>query len=260
MGDILKFDNVLNVRDFGGQGLLSGQGKTYLGKLYRGAQISKMSPSDSQKFSDFDISLIIDFRYRTERNRQPSRFEGEYNPQILELLAAHEPETEEGLAPHEAFILHDLNSVQDARNYMLGSYGERPHYPAFTELASRTLKTMAAEGSVIYVHCAAGKDRTGTFVAILLMLLGVSDADVMEDYMRTRQAVDFNVIKQMAAQKMQERYGRPYDPEALEPFFGVYPEFLQRSLEKIGDVESYVKSVLGLTKGEISNLRNHYIG
>ena len=230
-----------------------------MGKLFRGAQISQMSPSDIDQFDGFDISMIIDFRYQTERTRQPSKFGGSFNPEVLELLTRHEPENEDGLAPHEAFILHDLNSVKDAKNYMLGSYGERPNYPAFTELAGRALKNMAQSGNTIYVHCAAGKDRTGTFVAIILMLLGVSAKDVFEDYMRTRDAIDFHVIKNIAAQKMEERYGRPYDPNALEPFFGVYPEYLQNSLDQIGDIHTYAKTVLGLTKRDISNLQNYYI-
>ncbi len=258
MGSIINFDNVLNVRDFGGQAVTEGQGHIPLGELYRGAQLSKTSLADRVKFFNFGINLVIDFRYHPERVRQPSRFGEKFNPEILELLKQNEPPNEDGLAPHESFILNDLNSANDAQNYMLASYGERPHYPAFSELASRALKHMSVSGGAVYVHCAAGKDRTGTFAAIVLMLLGVCLDDVMEDYLRTRQAVDFNAIKHMAAEKMKERYGRPYNPDALEPFFGVYPEFLQASLDKIGDVHTYAKTVLGLTSEHLAGLEMHY--
>jgi rhodanese-related sulfurtransferase len=49
-----------------------------------------------------------------------------------------------------------------------------------------------ADGSVL-VHCAAGKDRTGIGVALVLRLLGVSHHDVIADYLLTddaRAAVD----------------------------------------------------------------------
>jgi rhodanese-related sulfurtransferase len=44
-----------------------------------------------------------------------------------------------------------------------------------------------ADGPVL-VHCAAGKDRTGVGVALVLRLLGVSHGDVIADYLLTDEA------------------------------------------------------------------------
>ena len=69
MHRILKFDNILNVRDYGGHDLSGGR-KVVLGKLFRGAQLSSMSQAEQQRLAGLDISLLIDLRYLPERQRQ----------------------------------------------------------------------------------------------------------------------------------------------------------------------------------------------
>lgn len=258
MGEILKFDSVLNVRDFGGQAITGG-GRVITDKLFRGAQLSSMSERDRKKLSGFGVSLLVDMRYRSERERQATQLGSGFAPDIFTLLKEHDQKDVDALAPHEMFVIHELGTQDDARRYMMESYTDRPESPAFISLTSRSLKQLAQGQDTLYVHCAAGKDRTGTFAAILLMILGVSPDDIMEDYMRTREVVDFHLIIEMTAKKMQERYGRPYDTEALMPFFGVEPDFLNASLNIIGDIQKYAYDILGLTSAEIDDLRRHYI-
>ena len=43
---------------------------------------------------------------------------------------------------------------------------------------------LAEEGAIVQ-HCRGGKDRTGYGVALIQLLLGVSEADVMHDYLLT---------------------------------------------------------------------------
>ena len=160
--------------------------------------------------------------------------------------AEHDQTDPNELAPHEAFAIRELNTADDARRYMLGSYSDRPTSLGFAGLTARSLKRMAVSGEASYVHCAAGKDRTGTFAAILLMLLGVSQGDVMDEYMRTQDAVDLDLIIPMITLKMEERYGRKFTSEALRPYFHVEPEYLERSLQAIGDIQKYAHDVLAL--------------
>ena len=47
---------------------------------------------------------------------------------------------------------------------------------------------LAADGPVLF-HCSTGKDRTGVAAALLLMALGVSDADIVANYMLSKDLV-----------------------------------------------------------------------
>jgi len=254
---ILQFDNILNVRDYGGHNLPNGR-KVVLGKLFRGAQLSAINKAEQQRLSGMNISLLIDLRYLPERKRQSTPLSDLFKPDIFEFEAAHDQTDPNELAPHEAFAINELNTAGDARRYMLGSYEDRPLDPGFAGLTAKSLQRMAKTGEGTYVHCAAGKDRTGTFSAILLMLLGVSSGDVTAEYMRTQDAVDLDTIIPLITKKMEKRYDRSFSAGALRPYFHVEPEYLERSLKVIGDIEKYAREVLRLSSQDIGNLRAHY--
>ena len=63
-----------------------------------------------------------------------------------------------------------------------------------------------AEGATV-VHCAAGKDRTGTVVGLALSVAGVADEDVVADYVATGERIE-RVVERLRA--------RPAYGEALE--------------------------------------------
>lgn len=259
MSQVLSFDNVLNVRDFGGLKCEDGA-LVKLGCLFRGAQLSKMSDADRGQFQENEVSLIVDLRYRPERDRQKTVWDNEYVPQTLvyadELCAGADTK----MAPHEAFIVDELRTAHQAHDYMLRSYGQRPHDPGFVAICRDALHMMAKTGAHIYIHCAAGKDRTGSFAALILLMLGVHRDDVMEEYMRTQSALDIEPIIQFSIKKMQTRFGKPFDADVLRPFFSVCPEYLEQSLEAIGNVDHYLSAVLALNGDHIANLKTHYVG
>ncbi len=249
---ILDFDQVLNMRDFGGYagqyGLLSS------GRLFRSAHLNKATSKDLECLRVLDIGLIVDLRYLAERERQPNKWPEHHAARTLAFDA-----TRSGQAPHEAFMQNDLNVAEDARQYMLSSYSDRPGNASFQDIFRDTLNHMSDENSSLLVHCAAGKDRTGTLVALIQSLLGMSNQDIMDDYMLTMTAVDVDSFLSPAALMMEKRFGRPYDPEALRPMFGVEAQYLEAALNNMGDAETYAADILGLTSDRIEKIRSNYI-
>ncbi len=254
---IKDFKTILNFRDFGGYATVDG-GRVRPDMLFRSAHLNNANAQEQQRLADLNIGLIVDLRHAPERERQPSKLLQGHAPRVLTY-----PDPEHGesgkVAPHEAFMQHDLHRSEDARNYMLGSYSARPDDPGFRQIFGDTLRHMAASGDPILVHCAAGKDRTGTLCAIIKGALGVDREDIMEDFMLTLQAVDIDSFLAPAAQMFSQRYGREIDPEALRPMFGVEPAYLESSLAAIEDMPRYIRDNLGITDTEKAALRAAYI-
>jgi rhodanese-related sulfurtransferase len=86
------------------------------------------------------------------------------------------------------------------------------------------------------IHCAAGKDRTGVSVALLLRLVGVSREDVVDDYLASADALDAILAR---LQKIAGREHRETLPKA----------FLEVPVEAIVSVLDYWDSHEGGTEG-----------
>jgi protein-tyrosine phosphatase len=76
-------------------------------------------------------------------------------------------------------------------------------YPAYLSRRPETVvgavrEAMRPEGHPVLVHCAAGKDRTGVIVALLLSVLGVREDDIVEDYMLSAASVEPVLVRLLA--------------------------------------------------------------
>lgn len=98
-------------------------------------------------------------------------------------------------------------------------------YAAVLESAAPLLvelvrEVVDAEGPVL-IHCAAGKDRTGIAVALLMRLVGVGRDDAMADYVRTNDhlpAIDAR-LRALAGNERRDELPREYFhvvPDALD--------------------------------------------
>lgn len=256
------FQSIYNFRDFGGYAGLDGR-PVVTGTLFRSAHLHNLGEDDRNAIDDLPVGTVVDLRHAPERKRQPSK----WPPVPARAMVLTQPtnSAREGasVAPHEAFTETQLYTADDARGYMLNSYRTRPHDDGFKALFSDTLNRMTepveTDTPGILVHCAAGKDRTGTLCALIQGLLGVSDEDIMADYMLTETAVDIEAILQPAALMFTKRYGRDIDADALRPMFGVEPGYLKASLDAMGDMETYATDVLGLSPDRLTLIRARYL-
>lgn len=116
---------------------------------------------------DWPPSLVIDLRSPTESDAIHPLARPGVRVVNLPLLEALQP----GAAPVES--LHGL--------YLLMLEQASMH------LVELVREVGTAQGTTL-IHCAAGKDRTGVSIALLLRLVGVSRQHVLDDYLLTSHA------------------------------------------------------------------------
>ena len=139
---------------------------------------------------------------------------------------------------------------------MVAGAAEMVTSPVRCEEFALLLESVAADRATpSVIHCSAGKDRTGWAAASLLMLLGVSDDDVMHDYLLTNE--ELMPVMQTVLDKFAAAGG---DPDLLLPVVGVEADYLDAALDemrsKYGTVEDYFTRALGIDAAAQQSLRD----
>jgi protein-tyrosine phosphatase len=108
------------------------------------------------------------------------------------------------------------------------------------------------------VHCAAGKDRTGMFVAFLMEALDAPRQHVLSDYAFT------DVLRPNRVQHDRELLDKAgIEPDAVRSLFESPAEALQGALESLeaefGDVQGFLMRAAGVAPESLRRLREQLI-
>ena len=241
---VLTLQGGCNFRDIGGYRTADGR-QVQWGKVFRTGVLSYVTAGDHTSLGALGIRTICDLRRAEERLKEPTRWpdetartlhwDDESDVQSLRKYAARQPATGEGMFAAMLDLYRGLPSRMSAR--------------------IRGLLTSVVEGHLpIVVHCAAGKDRTGVAIAVLLWALGVPRDTVVEDYLLTNEVGNFEVFirgrehAQLGlADAKHPLLAMPEDIRRVA--FSADPAFLSAAFEvidELGGIEGYVEQVLGL--------------
>ncbi|RZI99616.1 MAG: tyrosine-protein phosphatase [Brevundimonas sp.] len=241
---IHRFDALDNFRDYGDYATAAGR-RVAPGRLFRSAHQARVSDADLEKFAAFDIGAIVDLRRRGERRDQPSKRPAGWTGQVLESDLGFD-----GEAPHITFLKTSDLTVDAGRTFMTGVYRTLPFDPAHIDLFGRYFRVLAETDQAVLIHCAAGKDRTGTLAALTHHLLGVHRDDMIADYLLTNTAVDLDRVAPRVARQLQDMTGRVAAHDAVVAFLGVEPVYLETAFAEIearhGSIDAYLEQALGV--------------
>jgi protein-tyrosine phosphatase len=171
----------VNFRDIGGYRTQDGR-QTAFGKVFRTGVLSYLTDEDHAQMNALNVRTICDLRRADERMREPT---------IWRDAATLPLHWDDGAQPPtiRAIATRHPNTAAGMRAAMCDLYRALPEWmaPRMTDLFAHL-----AEGSTpLIVHCAAGKDRTGIAIALLLAALDVPYELILADYLATNEAGDF---------------------------------------------------------------------
>lgn len=248
-----------NVRDLGGY---PAGGDRLVGprRLLRGELLAQpggtetrqsvFDPSTSAEFSDLGLRTVLDLRSRHEMASSPSAWAAATGAAVVAL-----PIEEGGEGT-------DTNYVRKLLDGEMAGFTEDDMTAFYLRTLDRQASTFAAvvehlagPGTLpALIHCAAGKDRTGLAVALVLELLGTPRDVVVEDYALTEVLRPDRIA---AYRTLFDEAGR--DPETARVLFGSPAQSMADVLVHLdttyGGAEAYLVDKGGLTAGAPARLR-----
>lgn len=168
----LPMDGPVNFRDLGGYSGLDGR-QVRWGRVFRSDRLDSTSSVDRQRISDMGITTVFDLRAAAEVAEAADHLPDG----VTHVHLAMSSDGVRARTMMERIAAGDLvsfTSEQMVDGYLL-------MLEVFPGHIARVIESVAA-GETSVVHCTAGKDRTGITAMILLLICGVSDADILDDY------------------------------------------------------------------------------
>ena len=261
----LEFKSLRNARDFGGMVTADGK-KIRPGVIIRCASLYKLDKKDIAKLSEeYKVSKIFDLRSPHEKEKKPDAVipgaQNIENPYF-------DADTLAMTSGMGSDVRSAIKRAENRQELIDGVPDLATVYPIMVtsdyavSQMSKCIKIIFSnrEGSVIF-HCTAGKDRTGMTAAVILKLLGVSDEDILEDYMFTNNTFEktssfySRLIRVFMRDKiLAEKVRKVFlcDEQYIDAFFNAADE-------RFGSFENFVSEGLGITQTEVEDFKNYIL-
>lgn len=234
----------INFRDIGGY--VTEQGNVVKhNKLFRSGELSRLSNENLIHFKKLNIKTIIDFRSNDEVEKAPDNLSQDI---IYQQLSAGS----EDLGNWQNI----LTKTKNGDSLMLSFYSKTDYLGDKYRPFFHSLLEAPKETSIVF-HCTAGKDRTGIAAALLLYILGVSQEDIINDYLASN-----NYRKEENQKLIHQMKLIGIDEQVATDIVIVKPEYLTATynaiIDKYGSIEDFVEQKLNLKADDIKLLRQKY--
>jgi protein-tyrosine phosphatase len=234
-----------NLRDLGGYRTADGR-RVRWGLVYRSDQLAQLTDEDYQQLARFGIATVCDFRRDDERDRAPTKWRGDLPPEILVRV----PPASGGAAPPDPVSTLTRGGTGDEVAAVMRAgyvYNVTALAPTYAIVLQRIM-----HGPTL-VHCTAGKDRTGIFSALFLLMVGVPYPTVEEDYLLSNTYYGTDARIAGASRSLKTSI------EAARALLAVDKSYLLAALKEIddryGSLDKYRRTQLAMSDAGLGELK-----
>ncbi|KAL0258223.1 hypothetical protein SLS55_007396 [Diplodia seriata] len=264
----LPTPSIPNLRDAGKNLPTAGGGAIRALTLLRSADPSHASAADREILRGLRVTRVFDLRSRPEIEKRGGKVDDEGEGEEEMLRRVWVPVFEDEVFVPERLAVRYREYASKGLEYRLlqgfvAAYGEvlAAAGPAYGTILRHIANEASAEKpNALLVHCSAGKDRTGVFVAVLLSMLGVEDELIADEYALTE--VGLAHVKPLLIKKISDNPAfkeTGAGKEGAERMSGSKKDSMLAALamirEKYGSAEGYVRTICGLSTEEIERIR-----
>ncbi|RAJ10875.1 protein-tyrosine phosphatase [Chitinophaga skermanii] len=241
---LVHVQGAVNFRDIGGYKTTTGKTVAW-GKIFRSADVSKLTNADLDTVAGRNIHTVYDFRGVAEAAAAPDRL-----PQNTQYQLCPQGSDSIPNAAQMAQILKEGNFLEKFYGNV-APLGER-YKPLF-----QTLLAMPKDEAVMY-HCTGGRDRTGIATALILYALQVPQSTIEADYTASNVYLEKMNTRMFKGLQQFTNMSEAEVKEAME----LKPKYIQLTFaeltKKYGSLEKFFEKELGVGPKELKTLRAKY--
>lgn len=255
---LLTVDGATNFRDFGGY-LTNSSRLVNWRRLFRSSNFNGLTDEGLRQFEALGIRHVIDLRTQQEIDEKPDRLPegvGSSNIPIIDataipLLTALTTGDTSGLTFDDVVEGHSTVYTDNLEEYQ-----------AIAALV------MDPAMRPIDIHCAAGSMRTGFTVALVQLILGVTEVSVYEDFLLTNEVLGSTYDESL--EEFRElifantgKEPTEQDMANLSNMVIIYSEYLEAALDHVrdvyGSIDAYIRDGLGITDVERDGFQSELV-
>ncbi|MBX7196271.1 MAG: tyrosine-protein phosphatase [Sandaracinaceae bacterium] len=248
---MISLERLPNFRDAGDLPTAEGR-RLRAGRLFRSELPSLLSARDRAVLAGLSIALVCDLRTARERRRRPATVLATARRAWVPL---HEdPRYDVGVGDLARFLV--AREGEARFRAVVARYYRHLVLERASQLGAVLLALPQREGASSWVHCTAGRDRTGLVVALVQRTLGVPEPRVLASYRETDER--YAVRLERLARVLRAATLRTVSDARMHTVLRTQPEILGTVLGELvarhGSIEGYVRQACGVGEEDLRAL------
>jgi protein-tyrosine phosphatase len=241
-----QFASLQNFRDIAGPGYLTPRGPMRTNRLFR-SNAFVPAATDQDEVAALGLLALHDLR---------TQGEVENLPDLVPEGAVWKHSPVPGVSREKMKTIKNSDGLRDAMiDHYQGFVRDAPKREGFVPLMAGLVEV---DGPQVF-HCAEGKDRTGWAAAVLQAFAGVSQQDIVADFLITNDRMQ---LTGPTLGRLREVYG-PRPEGFFAPIMIADVVYLEAGFEQLendyGDVEGYLRKGLHMDDEQLARLQHHLL-